>query len=76
MKKAAVLVASGFEEAEALIIVDVIRRADIPCDLIGLEEQVVEGAHGIIIQCDAVLSHDFVNYEMVILPGGYEGVEH
>ena len=32
MKKAAVLVAPGFEEGETLTIVDIIRRADLQCD--------------------------------------------
>lgn len=74
MKKAAIIVAPGFEEGETLTIVDIIRRANITCDLIGLKE-VVEGGHGIIIRCDKVLNHDLIDYDMVILPGGYGGAE-
>ena len=40
MKKVATILANGFEEIEALTIVDVLRRAGIDCDLIGMEETV------------------------------------
>ena len=45
MKKSSnVVLANGFEEIEALTIVDVLRRAGIDCDLIGMEET-VSGSH-------------------------------
>lgn len=73
MKQAAVLVAPGFEEGETLTIVDILRRASIPCDLVGFSE-VVEGAHNIQVRCDRLLSEDVAEkYDMVILPGGYGG---
>lgn len=72
MKKAAVLVAPGFEEGETLTIVNIIRRADLQCDMFGFDK-VVEGGHGIIVQCDKILSHEVTECDMVILPGGYDG---
>lgn len=72
MIKAAVLVAPGFEEGETLTIVDIIRRANLQCDMFGFDN-IVEGGHGIRVQCDKVLSHEVVEYDMVILPGGYGG---
>ena len=33
MKKVAVMLANGFEEIEALTVVDIIRRANITCDM-------------------------------------------
>lgn len=72
MKKAAVLVAPGFEEGETLTIVDIIRRANLQCDMFGFD-QVVTGGHEISVQCDKVLSLDVIDYDMVVLPGGYDG---
>ena len=72
MKKAAVLVAPGFEEGETLTIVDIIRRADLQCDMFGFDK-VVEGGHEISVQCDKILNREVTDYDMVILPGGYDG---
>ena len=35
MKKVAVIIAPGFEEGEALMIVDILRRGQIQCNTIG-----------------------------------------
>jgi 4-methyl-5(b-hydroxyethyl)-thiazole monophosphate biosynthesis len=75
MKKAAVLVAPGFEEGETLTIVDIIRRANIQCDMFGSQED-VEGGHGIIVKCDRVINEEVIDYDMVILPGGYGGAAY
>lgn len=72
MKKAAVLVAPGFEEGETLTIVDILCRAQIQCDTFGFD-QIVTGGHDITLQCDKVLSEEVIDYDMVILPGGYDG---
>lgn len=74
MKKAAVIFAPGFEEGEALTLVDIIRRANIFCDMVGLEE-VVTGGHGISVKSDCILSEETADYDMIILPGGYGGVD-
>lgn len=69
-KKVAVLIASGFEEGETLTIVDIIRRANITCHLIGFEKELC-GAHDIQVVCDDVISEAVIDYDMVVLPGGY-----
>ena len=46
MSKVAVMLANGFEEIEALTVVDVLRRANITCEMVGLEDKVT-GSHGI-----------------------------
>lgn len=73
MKKAAVLIAPGFEEGEALTIIDIIRRAGISCDSVGLAESVVTGAHDITVKCDRTLSREISEYDMIVLPGGIPG---
>lgn len=73
MKKAAVIIAPGFEEGEALTIIDIIRRAELSCDSVGLTENVVTGAHGITMSCDKVLSKEICDHDMIVLPGGIPG---
>lgn len=75
MKKAAVFTATGFEEGETLTITDIIRRAGIECHLVGLDKDVT-GGHGITVRCDRTICDMDRNYDMVILPGGYEGVDN
>lgn len=75
MKHAAVIFAPGYEEGEAYTIVDILRRANLSCDVVGFAP-VVEGAHQISIQSDRLLSEldpENPEYEMVILPGGMPG---
>ena len=72
MKKIAVLFADGFEEIEALTVVDVLRRADFDCQMIGLEAQTT-GSHGITVKMDQVWSPDLPLFDLVVLPGGMPG---
>ena len=54
-KKIAVLLADGFEEGEALLTVDVLRRAGFTCDTVSVGEEVVCGSHGIRVLADRLL---------------------
>lgn len=70
-----VLLGEGFEESEAVIPTDLLRRAGIGVTLVALEELQVKSSHGILITADITL--DQVNaddMEMLILPGGLGGV--
>lgn len=53
MTKVAVMLANGFEEIEALTVVDVLRRTDITCEMVGFEK-VITGSHGISVQADKI----------------------
>ena len=72
MAKVAVILANGFEEIEALTVVDVLRRANIACHILGIE-QVVTGSHGISVQADRLWQGNLDDYDMVVLPGGMPG---
>ena len=72
MKKVALMLANGFEEIEALTVVDVLRRAGFICDMIGFEEAVT-GSHQITVKTDQVWNGDLSAYDMVVLPGGMPG---
>ncbi len=73
MKKVAVLLADGFEEIEALTVVDVLRRGNIQCDMISLSALTVNGSHHITVITDRVLSENMDEYDMLVLPGGLPG---
>ena len=75
MVKVAVMLAQGFEEIEALTVVDVLRRANITCDMVGFEEQVT-GSHAIQVRADRVFDGDLSDYDMIVLPGGMPGSAH
>lgn len=73
MKKVALMLAEGFEEIEALTVVDILRRGDINCLMISLKEKFVTGSHGIKVEADEILSDDIKEFDMIILPGGMPG---
>jgi len=73
MKRVAVLLAEGFEEIEALTVVDIIRRAKIQCDMVGIGKISVTGSHNIEVKCDKVISNDINEYDLIVLPGGMPG---
>jgi len=70
--------AKGFEELEAVALIDVMRRGGIDVRIAYLEDELqgnlVLGAHGITIQADTsiknIISEDF---DMMVLPGGWGG---
>ena len=68
------LFAQGFEEVEALTVVDMLRRAGVEVSMVSAyNTEFVEGAHGISVKMDVNLD-DVKDSEMVILPGGIPGV--
>ena len=73
MKKVAIMLADGFEEIEALAVVDILRRAEISCDLIGIDKQEICGAHKIIVKADKIINEEIRQYDMIVLPGGMPG---
>ncbi len=72
-----VFLADGFEEIEALSVVDILRRGDIETKTVGVGSTDITGAHGIIIKAD--ISIEKVNREditAVVLPGGMPGTKN
>ena len=72
MKKVCVLLAEGFEEVEALTISDIIRRADVTCDLVSIGGKTVKSSHGVVVEADKIFDED-MEYDLVALPGGMPG---
>ena len=74
MAKVCVLLANGFEEIEAITIIDVLRRASIDVVTLGVASAQVRGAHGVTVQADRLLKGSERDaWDMVILPGGMPG---
>ncbi len=72
-----ILLAPGFEEAEALIPADLLRRAGIETALVGVSGDEVPGSHQITVKADLPLSRVKPDgAEMLVLPGGGKGVEN
>lgn len=77
MKKAAIILAEGFEEVEALAPFDILRRGGVDVSLVGLDGLRVSGAHGAVFEASELLGeYDFGLCDMVILPGGLPGAEN
>ena len=67
----------GFEEIEAVTIIDVLRRADLDVRVAGDQVGAVRGAHGISVVVDCELADvDPATVSMVVLPGGMPGASH
>lgn len=70
--------AEGFEEIEAVTIIDVLRRASIEVTTLHLSKQnLVTGSHNIQVKADKnIMEIDIVGYNVIILPGGMPGSEN
>ncbi|EDZ61424.1 4-methyl-5(B-hydroxyethyl)-thiazole monophosphate biosynthesis enzyme [Sulfurimonas gotlandica GD1] len=75
MSRVLVPIAGGFEEIEAVSIIDVLRRADVEVLVASLDDKsAVKGANGITIVCDMDIKDvDAETLDMIILPGGWDG---
>ena len=75
MPKTAIFLADGFEEIEALTVVDLLRRANIEISTVSIMgRKKVTGSHNITVEADALLEEtDFDSLDMLILPGGMPG---
>jgi DJ-1 family protein len=73
LPRALVILAEGAEEAEAVIIVDVLRRAGIDTVFAALGEGVVQCSRKVRIATDVPLAAVTGNFEALVLPGGAEG---
>lgn len=75
MKKAIVFLADGFEEIEAISIIDILRRASIDVTTVSINMvETVTGAHNITVIADTTIDRAIIDeVDAVILPGGMPG---
>ena len=71
-----ILLGNGFEECEALVPLDLLRRAGAKVTLVGVDGLEVTGGHGVTVKADISMddAHDPEDMEMLVLPGGLGGV--
>lgn len=71
-----ILLGEGFEEAEAIVPADLLRRAGVDVRLTALEGETVTSSHGITVRADCALEEvETEEMEMLVIPGGLGGVE-
>src|SRR5690554_5279704 len=70
--------AEGFEEIEAVSIIDVLRRAGIETLIVSVTgKKEVTGSHNITITADSLFEDiDYSQIKMIVLPGGMPGAQH
>ena len=70
-----VLLGTGFEEVEAIAPVDLMRRAGIEVQTVGITGKTVAGSHKIPVEADILPENmDLESMDMIVLPGGLGGV--
>jgi len=71
------ILADGFEETEAITVIDLLRRANIKVTTVGLKGPVIIGSHGLKINCDSELKNiDDAAFTHLFLPGGQPGSDN
>lgn len=78
MGQIAVMLADGFEEIEALAVVDLLRRGGLDTWMVSMMGRLdVDGSHEIRVIADIVYEMmDFTDVDMIVLPGGMKGKEN
>ena len=72
-----ILLAPGFEEAEAICPIDILRRCGVYVKTVSVMNDIyAEGAHGIIVKADMMIDEVSDGAEIYVLPGGTLGVEN
>lgn len=66
--------ANGFEEIEAINVIDILRRGEVDVVTAGLKDGLVEGSHKIKVLPDTTLDKiDYRDFDGLVLPGGAPG---
>jgi len=78
MKKAAIFFGTGFEEVEALTVVDLLRRVQIEAVCVSIDnEKYVTSSHNVSVKMDAGIDAiDFDSFDILICPGGMPGTKN
>lgn len=72
MTRVAVLLAEGFEQIEALTPVDLLRRAEIEVETVGMSSQITS-SHQVTVIPDKIIDDSLSDYDLIVVPGGIPG---
>lgn len=73
MSKVLIILSTGFEEIEAVSIIDILRRAQVEVTISTINEPLTTGANNITLKTDCLLKDvQIKDYDLVVLPGGSE----
>ena len=72
-KKAIIVLANGFEEIEAVTVIDILRRAGIDTIVAGLGNIKIKGSRGLNVIADKKLDEAGSDFDACIFPGGMPG---
>lgn len=76
MPQILVPLANGFEEIEAISIIDVCRRGEIDVIVAGVDTKIIVGTHNISVVTDCMIDEVTIDsLDMIVLPGGWAGTE-
>jgi len=75
-KKAIVILAPGFEEIEAVTVIDILRRAEVDVTVAGVSDRTVRASRLTTIVADITLEEAETYYDALILPGGMPGASN
>lgn len=71
MATALVLLAEGFEEIEAVTIIDVLRRGEVAVTTASVSGKHVKGSHDIVVEADTLYDRVSIDdFDALVLPGG------
>ncbi len=78
MSKVCIFFAEGYEEIEALTVVDLLRRSGIDIDMVSVTGNLtVTSSHGVAVRTDSLFEEtDFSEVQMLVLPGGMPGTKN
>jgi protein deglycase len=77
MPKVLVPLAQGCEEIEAVIVIDILRRAGVEVVSASLDSQPVKASRGVVLIADTTLDQALQQeFDMIVLPGGQPGTNN
>lgn len=76
MKNVAVVLAPGFEETEAVMTIDLLRRAGFEVRLLGVNGLEVVGSRNLHVLADLLLENFSGDFDALVLPGGMPGARN